>query len=143
MLSACLACRNISVVSSCSFFYVFINICFGFNRTKLKKGKFYGGLWQVLKYDFTIFLKDTYERVYQEEFLNKTDAFPERLEQLAVSKKNIWGSCYRLLGSFVWSYNTSLSSQINLKIQVTASGDQICFFSIVNVKKKITIRILR
>ena len=60
----------------------------------------------------------------------------ERLQQLVVSKKNIWGSCYRLFVSLGWSCNTALSSGINLKIQVTASGDHICFVFIINVNQK-------
>ena len=71
----------------------------------------------------------------------------ERLQQLVVSKKNIWGSCYRLFVSLGWSCNTALSSGINLKIQVTASGDHICFVFIINVnqkkKEKVKIRITK
>ena len=36
-----------------------------------------------------IFLKNTYEGVYQEEFINKTDAFSKRLHQLLINNRNI------------------------------------------------------
>ena len=34
-----------------------------------------------------IFLKSTYERNYEEEFLNKTDVFSKRLQQFLINKK--------------------------------------------------------
>ena len=36
-----------------------------------------------------MFLKKNYEEVYQEKFFNKTDAFPESLQQLVINKVNI------------------------------------------------------
>ena len=54
LLLACLVYINISVGSSfLSFTYdFFIHICFGFEKTKLTKGKIYGELWPLLKYNF-------------------------------------------------------------------------------------------
>ena len=49
-------------------------------------------------------------------------------------------SCSRLSVCFVWSYNPYISKQ--LQNRVTASGDQICFFFIVNIEK-IKIRITK
>ena len=46
-----------------------------------------------------------YDGVYQEEFFKKT-LFSEPLQQLLINKSNIWWSCTRHLGFFVWSYIT-------------------------------------
>ena len=53
-LLTCLVYINISVASFFhSFFYdFFMHICFGFDETKLTKGKLYGELRAVLKYNF-------------------------------------------------------------------------------------------
>ena len=42
-----------------------------------------------LKLVVTFLKKHPYEWVYQEEFFNKTDAFPECLQQLLINKINI------------------------------------------------------
>ena len=54
LLLTCLIYINISEDSSFSFFfYIFlIHICFGFNETKLTKGKLYGELRPVVKWNF-------------------------------------------------------------------------------------------
>ena len=36
-----------------------------------------------------IFQKNTFERVYEQEFINKVDAFLEPLQQLLMNKRNI------------------------------------------------------
>ena len=111
-------------------YYFFIHICFGF-ETKLANGKLHGelrpSLWYNLKeWDWIfrlprqiwwcgicilklviIFLKKhLYEWVYKEEFFNKTDAFPGRLQQRFINKINIWWSSSRLSLCLIWSYNT-------------------------------------
>ena len=107
-----------------------MHVCFGF-ETKLANGKLYGELrpfiWYNLKEQDWIFKlprkiwscgirrfklvviflkKHLYEWLYQEQFFNKTDAFPERLQQLLINKTNIWWCSSRLSLCFTWSYNT-------------------------------------
>ena len=54
LLVTCLAYIKISVASSFSFFIynLFIPICFGFDETKLTKGKLYREIPPVPKYNF-------------------------------------------------------------------------------------------
>ena len=66
-----------------------------------------------------VFLKNTYEGVFQEEFFNKTNAFSEGLEQLLINKINIWWSCSRLYVLFKLTIVTYLYLYLTLTHRTT------------------------
>ena len=80
-----------------------------------------------------IFLKTPMKQFTKKNSLTR-HTFSERLQQLLINKENIY-KLQMTLGLFCMNYNTYMYLQEQLKIQVTASGEQICFSFMVNVEK--------